>query len=232
MKRFLLFLVTLLFIGLRGGVDIELLKQAWALSAKSKATNVNNLVSAGLPNIPYYSLQLPEYSLTLSGERPWHVRWHIIKTCGVDFDGGSILEIGCNMGLLSTYLSHEFKPKKVVGIDHDLVVVNCAQMVARAFQVSPIFLNLNIDDTEVWQKQLGNDFDVVFLLSVFKYFKEPVKKKFLEFLVKCNFPVIIYEGDKFVKSELETLASVGYSCVRSIGMSERKRPMFVISCSK
>ncbi len=214
--------------GVQTNVQIDKLSNAWELYKKSAATNINNLVKVGLPNVPYYSLKIA--NKVLAGERPWDVRWNIIKAAGVDFNDKQILEVGCNMGLLSTFLLVDFKPRKVVGFDRDAIAVKCAQLIAEAFDVKPILHQLFLiqKNTQEWQKILGFGYDVVFLLSVFKYFNPAVQLDFMTFLQKNSFPVLIYEGDKFLEKELTIFKNAGYTRQLFIGKSDRGRPMFVL----
>lgn len=215
------------------GVDVNKLQNAWKKSEESRATNLNNYVLKGKPNVPYYSLSLPN-GVSLPGERPWDVRWNIIKRAGIQFNNKKIVEFGCNMGLLSTFLCYEFNPQRVVGFDRDEVIVECAKLVAEAFNVAPAFYNFKLGTGEKgsesgWADLLGYDNDIVFLLSVFKYFSASSQDAIMEFLVQNNYPVLVYEGDKYLDAELNKFRSAGYNQVRKIGVSERNRPMFVVS---
>jgi len=211
-------------------IDTHKLQVAWEKSRQSKATNLNNLILQGKENVPYYSLSLRD-GTKLPGERPWHVRWNIIKKCGVNFNNKKILEFGCNMGLLSTHLCREFKPDRVIGFDKDDVIIDCANLVAEAFHVSPTFYNFKLVSGEgAWEDTLGYDNDIVFLLSVFKYFKPATQDAIITFFKESNYPTLIYEdGVKYAEPELQKFQDAGYNRVRKIGMSERNRPMYVVS---
>src|SRR5437773_7324167 len=71
--------------------ELALAHRAWQTAAGAEANQVH---------ICYYSMQFEGF--LLPGERPWEPRWQLLQRF-VSVQGGRVLELGCNLGLLSTY---------------------------------------------------------------------------------------------------------------------------------
>lgn len=76
---------------LRADPNLDMLANAWRLASRAHA-------SAPGVDIAYYSIDIA--GVNFPGERPWMLRWERIRK-SVDFKGKRLLELGCNMGLLS-----------------------------------------------------------------------------------------------------------------------------------
>jgi len=80
------------------------LLEAWRLAQKSNAS------SPALP-LAYYAIDFEGYHFP--GERPWNERWNRLKNVS-GYSGKTILELGCNMGLLSIHLLKEAGAAKCI----------------------------------------------------------------------------------------------------------------------
>ena len=69
------------------------LAEAWTMAAAAPA----NAAGQGLA---YYAFTFQGQHYY--GERPWYLRWEAIRRA-VDFRGKTVVELGCNMGLLATF---------------------------------------------------------------------------------------------------------------------------------
>ncbi|MFZ1538462.1 MAG: hypothetical protein WAT23_13890 [Chromatiaceae bacterium] len=191
---------------------LKLLSQAWAIAQGSDAS------SPGV-SICYYSLF--EEGYTFPGERPWGERWHYLRHA-LDFRGKRVLELGCNVALLSTFLLKEGGVSSALAVDSDYEVLCAAQLVAGAFGVAPLFTRADFDSHENWEYELENfNPDIVFCLNVKNWVQNKVRlEKFL-----LGFPIIVYEGHDNDEKEKRLFVENGFD-VEDIACSERGRTVF------
>jgi len=194
------------------------LLDAWRTAQQSDA----NAPGMGLA---YYSLR--EEDVLLPGERPWDERWEVLRNV-TDFSGKRILELGCNMGLLSTHLLREEKAASAMGVDYEPGILQSAKLVAEAYEVSPLFKQVNFDADLGWEEDLAAfKPDVVFALNVYNWLSD--KERFLRFLAR--FPVVILEGHDSYEIEVERLTRYAPGECRLVSISERQRPLLICTRS-
>jgi serine/threonine protein kinase len=185
------------------------LKEAWSLAAQSNANSPGETIA-------YYSLCLDGFGFL--GERSWESRWKAIKDI-IPFKGKRVLELGCNIGLFSTFIRLQ-GAEKCVGLDIDKDIIKSARLVASAFDVDNVYAVENLDE-ESWSEKY-QDFDLVIALSVLNWLKN--KKEFLKFLSKYR--ELIYEGHDSFQVEYDRLIACGYDLIQIISVSERGRIVF------
>ena len=188
------------------------LRAAWEIAQKSNAS------SPGV-RIAYYSYEYGRFRFP--GERSWKLRWDTLRTI-TPLDGRRVLELGCNMALLSTNaLAHE-NAVAALAVDSDPDILRAAALVAGAHGVHPGFARVDFDSPEDWESELRKFRpDVVFALSVFNWVRQ--KERFLRFL--GNFDLIVFEGHDPFDVESRRLRQAGFSKIDLIGYSERSRPL-------
>jgi len=159
---------------------LKKLLDAWRLAQKSNAS------APALP-LAYYAIDFEEYHFP--GERPWNERWNRLKNVS-DYSGKIIIELGCNMGLLSTFLLSEKNASKCIGVDHDSKILQSAKLISEVYNVRPEFFQVNFDSKDNWEeKLLAYNADIIFALNVLNWIND--KQRFLNFL--SNFPEVIFE---------------------------------------
>jgi hypothetical protein len=190
------------------------LYRAWDLAQLSNANSPGGVVA-------YYSLKYKGY--TFPGERCWEKRWQYLRGA-VDLQGKRVLELGCNMGLLSCYALKEERAQAALGVDVSATVLKAARHVAAAFQVPVEFRRIDFDSSDPWDVALA-DFqpDIVFALNVLNWLRE--KDRFLRFLGR--FGTVIVEGHDEPAVEVARLRNVGFGNVHVLQLSERGRPILV-----
>lgn len=190
--------------------------EAWGLAQLSEA----NAPGKGLA---YYSLDFE--GLALPGERPWADRWSVLSGL-MDYRGKKVLELGCNMGLLSTFLMRDGGCVDALAVDIDAAILETARSVASAMSVRPEFNRVDFDSDENWELGLL-DFkpDIVFALNVLNWVDD--KDRFLSFL--GQFPCLIFEGHDSFEIEKERLHKIGFEKVDLVCHTERSRPLIVSS---
>jgi SAM-dependent methyltransferase len=192
----------------------RLMYEAWDVATRSDA-------SAPGVSVAYYSLTID--GLYPPGERPWQDRWAYLSGLA-DYRDKRILELGCNMGLLSTHLLVERDAAAVYGVDHDERILQSAALVASAYRMSPQFEEIELDSSLDWETKFRNwRPDIVFALNVPHWVID--QDRLLAFLATA--PVLIFEGHDDFETEKQRLESAGLVDVKLCLPSERARPVIM-----
>lgn len=192
-------------------------RAAWEIGQNSNAS------SPGLRKA-YYSYKYGRFNFP--GERPWKFRWDTLRKI-TPLSGQRILELGCNMALLSTHALADENAQAALAVDADPAILRAAALVASAHGVTPSLACVDFDSSEDWESALkAFRPDVVFALSVLNWVQQ--KDRFLRFL--GNFSTIMFEGHDSFEIECRRLNEVGFSDIRLVGYSERDRPL--MKCRK
>jgi len=196
---------------------LKKLLDAWRLAQKSNAS------APALP-LAYYAIDFEGYHFP--GERPWNERWERLKNLSA-YSGKTILELGCNMGLLSIHLLKEAGAAKCIGIDHDKKILESAKLISEVFDVGPQFKQINFDAAKDWEGEfLSSNIDIIFALNVLNWVND--KERLLKFL--SNFPEVIFEGHDTTEVERKRFEQIGFNSIEEIGYSERER--IILRCRK
>jgi 2-polyprenyl-3-methyl-5-hydroxy-6-metoxy-1,4-benzoquinol methylase len=189
--------------------DARLLVAAWEVAAKSRA-------NAPGQHLAYYSFTYR--GLHLPGERPWDLRWEAIRT-SVDLRDRKILELGCNMGLLSiNAVIHG--AKSAIAIDRDGEILDAARLVAKALRVEVAFEQVDIVRDAGWEERLIGA-DLVVAMSLLHWLPDPAR--LLAFLARHR--EVLYEGHDSTDLERSRLEAIGFTTIRELGSTERGRPL-------
>jgi hypothetical protein len=171
--------------------------------------------------VSYYSLV---YGKSIyQGERPWEPRWAAINRT-VDFKGKRLLELGCNLGLLSCYAQHAGALPGGMAIDCDPEILKAANKMADFTGAYVRFSLQNFDAEERWEDTIqDHEFDIVSALCTLKWLKE--KDRFLGFLGR--FPELLYEGHDSIAVEVSRLNGAGFCNISIVMVSERGRAVLL-----
>ena len=191
--------------------ELTLAHRAWQTAAGAEANQVH---------ICYYSMQFEGF--LLPGERPWEPRWQLLQRF-VSPQGARVLELGCNLGLLSTYALRA-GAADAFGVDTDATLLEANRLLQQAFRVSYSTRRLDFDDPVPWEEELAAFRPtIVTALSVFHWVRD--SQRFLRFLSRFN--VLLYEGHDRDQVERERLQGAGFNDVSLAGRSERNRSVFL-----
>lgn len=197
--------------------SLELVHQAWKRAQRSSA-------NAPGKRICYYSMEFDGF--IFPGERPWSERWAVLRNIR-PLAGARILELGCNLALLSTYALSMERAAGALCVDSDTDILGAAELAARAHGVKPRFLRGKMEETSRWGDEARNfKPDIVFALSVLNWVKD--KESFLSFL--SEFPEVIFEGHDSIEVESDRFMTAGFTKIDFVGTSERNRP--ILYCRK
>lgn len=192
---------------------LETLAEAWRIASRSKA-------SAPDVDIAYYSIDIS--GINFPGERPWIIRWERIRR-SLDFKGKRLLELGCNMGLLSIHAKLS-GAAACLGIDIDKEILRAAELASRAFGTDVVYRQLDLADSFPWEEELSG-FDVVSALSVLHWVKD--KKRVWSFIAQHK--EVLYEGHESEHEAEVELRQAGFTHIVRLGTTERNRQMFYAS---
>jgi len=198
---------------LQGDSALETLAEAWSIASRSDA-------SAPGADIAYYSIDIA--GINFPGERPWILRWERIRK-SVDFKGKRLLELGCNMGLLSIHAKLS-GAESCLGIDVDKDVLHAAGLAARAFGTDVDYRQYNLADSFPWEGELSG-FDIVSALSVLHWIED--KQRVWSFISKHK--ELLYEGHESDAEAEGNLQKAGFTHIVRLGTTERNRQMFYAS---
>ena len=189
--------------------DVELLLRAWHIARCSRA-------NAPGQDLAYYALTYKH--VHFQGERPWYLRWDAIRR-NVPLKGKHVLDLGTNMGLLPAFaLLHG--AERAIGIDADPRILVAAQLVARAFGVTPELVGADLIDGPDWESRAANA-DIVFAMSLLRWL--PQNGRVLEFLRTQR--ELVYEGHDPMPLEIERLRRWGFSEMKVLLTTERGRSL-------
>jgi hypothetical protein len=198
---------------LQADPNLEVLAKAWCLASRAHA-------SAPGVDIGYYSIDIA--GVNFPGERPWVLRWERIRK-DIDFKGKRLLELGCNMGLLSIHAKLS-GAAACLGIDVDKEILEAADLASRAFEVEVDHRLLDLDDVYPWEEELKG-FDIVSALSVLHWVKD--KKRVWSFIAQHK--EVLYEGHESEHEAEVELRQAGFTHIVRLGTTERNRQMFYAS---
>jgi hypothetical protein len=192
---------------------LQTLAEAWSIASRSKA-------SAPDVDLAYYSIDIS--GINFPGERPWIIRWERIRR-SIDFKGKRLLELGCNMGLLSIHAKLS-GAAACLGIDVDKEILRAAELASRAFGTDVVYRQLDLADSFPWEEELSG-FDVVSALSVLHWVKD--KKRVWSFIAQHK--EVLYEGHESEHEAEVELRQAGFTHIVRLGTTERNRQMFYAS---
>ena len=194
------------------------LKGAWDIAARSNASYPGKYVA-------YYSLDVDGEHF--SGERLWEDRWGYIgkalrDACGGDLKEKRIIELGCNLGLLSVWAARE--GAICHGYEYEADILEGSKLVASAFGVSERCKWSQADfNSKAVTDKIADDFNLCTCLSVMNWVRD--KDNLIDLLSRQK--VVLYEGHDAEQIERERLRQAGFTDIRKIVSSERKRSVFV-----
>jgi Phosphotransferase enzyme family len=196
------------------GASVRALHEAWRIAADASA-------SAPGQRVAYH--QLEWQGICFPGERPWTARWRVLRQV-TPYANRRVLELGCNMALLSIFLLRDAHAGAALAVDRDPAILAAAARVAEAFGVQPLFRRIDFDRDGNWEDQLeAFRPDVVVALSVLHWVQD--KARFLAFLGR--FDEVIFEGHDSSSTERRRLLQAGFTEIDLVDTSERGRPLLL-----
>lgn len=194
----------------RGDPALVGLARCWAAAAVSGANSPGG-------GVAYYSLDVRGFHFP--GERPWPLRWEMLFG-SIRFSGKRVVELGCNLGLLSIH-ARLVGAAAVVAVDHNPAVIAAGRDLAALCDAPVDFRVVDFDRDAGWEEQLGAG-DLVTALSLTYWLQD--KERLWRYLGR--FAEVIFEGHEPAGEIERRLQGLGFLQVDSIGCSERNRTVF------
>lgn len=151
--------------------------------------------------------------------RPWILRWERIRK-NVVFKDKRLLDLGCNMGLLSIHAKLS-GAAYCLGVDDDKDVLQAASLASQAFETGVEYRQLDLEDPSPWEEEL-HGFDIISALSVLHWVKD--KERVWSFISKHK--EVLYEGHESGQEAESNLRRAGFTRIIPLGRGERRREMF------
>lgn len=101
----------------------------------------------------------------------WPQRLEGLFDCGVDFSGKSILDVGCNIGIIAYEISKQ-KPRSIHGVDSYRAAIRIAKCIFGAVPVESQFQVLNLLKDKDLRRTLRPLYDIVLMLAVYHHIRE------------------------------------------------------------
>jgi serine/threonine protein kinase len=196
---------------------LSILDRAWDIAARSNASYPGKYMA-------YYSLDIE--GKKFPGERPWEKRWEYIgkalrDACGGNLKGKKVLELGCNLSLLSIWAAREGAVCN--GYEYAADILEGSRLAAQAFGVAEqcSWQQADFNKKEVTDR-IGDDYDVCTCLSVMNWVNN--KENLINLLSRQK--VVLYEGHDSDEVEMSRLRQAGFANIQKVAQSERKRSVF------
>lgn len=183
------------------------LEDAWRLAEHSGA-------NAPGQHIAYYAFTFKGWHFL--GERPWYQRWEPIRRA-VSFRNRRVLDLGANMGLLSTFAAIH-GASDVVGVDRNGQIIAAARMIASALGARVRFEQIDLAGDDDWESKLAGA-DMVVALSLLQWL--PRQERVMRFI--ASHAEVLYEGHGSIQYETDRLRSAGFDRVSVLAVTERGR---------
>jgi SAM-dependent methyltransferase len=100
--------------------------------------------------------------------RPWHQRLADLLACEVDYTGKTVLDAGCNVGILA-YEITKLGPSFIHAIDGSRPMLNAARLILRSVETPHRLDLVNLADDERLRTVLEPSYDIVQLLAVYQH---------------------------------------------------------------
>lgn len=166
------------------------LLQGYLQNAKGAGRHRN----LGKLNELYYEININ--NIHFPGQRPFFTRMNDIinNTQGKK----KILDIGSNIGLIGLFLIYYHNVEHVTFIEHDKECCKIINKLAELLNIHNKIKIINKDFNKInLDKEIGYDYDLVIMLSSFKYFDD--KENAMNYF--NNFKTILFEGDDKIYEE-------------------------------
>lgn len=150
----------------------------------------------------------------------------------LNLESYSVLDIGCNIGAIPIECKKR-NAKRVVGLDKDKNLIECAIEIAKFFD-----FDIEYNALDVAKEEMSESFDYVFFLNVFHHLDEKSKINMLRNVDRITMKQLFFEapikGDIISKTYLTTEDYLSYfrgfttfTNVIVIGYSDFNRPILL-----
>lgn len=157
----------------------------------------------------------------------WDDRLNGLLECGVDFSGKTVLDVGCNMGIIAYEIS-KLGPSFIHGIDRSKDHIHIARSIFCGSKVSSRFDVADLGD-DTFSNLLLPSYDVVLMLAVYHHLPAHVRPVLLGLLKRCV-TAFIFRDPGYLEDEIIRFgAGEGFSATFHSSKPENAGRLTVLS---
>jgi hypothetical protein len=101
----------------------------------------------------------------------WRERIGDLFDCGVDFRNRTILDVGCNMGIIAYEIAKR-EPQSIHGVDIDKNYTRVARMIFHGIPLESRFDRLDLTRSRDVARVLKPSYDIVVFLAVYRHLRK------------------------------------------------------------
>ena len=149
--------------------------------------------------------------------RPWRQRLADLLACEVDYAGKTVLDAGCNVGILA-YEITKLGPSFIHAIDGSRPVLNAARLILRSVETPHRLDLVNLADDERLRAVLEPGYDIVQLLAVYQH---DLRRMLATLAERCSETFIAASRPNYLPAIVEVLSSSGLRLERETSSPAR-----------
>jgi 2-polyprenyl-3-methyl-5-hydroxy-6-metoxy-1,4-benzoquinol methylase len=158
--------------------------------------------------------------------RPWRQRIEDLRACEVDYAGKSVLDAGCNVGILA-YEIAKLGPSFIHAIDGSPRMLEAARLIFRSVETPHRLDLVDLADDRRLRAVLEPSYDVVQLLAVYQHVKrargDHAARRMLATLVeRCKETFIVASNPAYLPSIIDVLCAAGFALHRETESPARR----------
>ncbi len=150
--------------------------------------------------------------------RPWRQRIEDLRACGVDYAGRSVLDAGCNVGILAYEIS-KLGPSYMHLLDGSREMLDAARLIFRAVEIPHRLDLVDLTDDRRLRALLEPSYDIVQLLAVYQHLDrvrgDRAARRVVAALAEhCRETFIAASQPAYLPAMTETLTGAGFTLER------------------
>jgi 2-polyprenyl-3-methyl-5-hydroxy-6-metoxy-1,4-benzoquinol methylase len=158
--------------------------------------------------------------------RPWRQRLEDLLACEVDYRGKTVLDAGCNVGILAYELS-KLGPSFIHAIDGSQPELEAARVILRSVEIPTRADLVDLADDARLRAILDPGYDIVQLLAVYQHVQkgrgEAAARRMLSTLAeRCQETFIVATQPDYLPAIIDTLVASGFRLERKTESPARR----------
>ena len=145
--------------------------------------------------------------------RPWLQRIEDLNACEVDYAGRTVLDAGCNVGILAYEISKR-GPAFIHLLDGSREMLHAARLIFRAVETPHRLDLVDLANDRRLREVLRPAYDIVQLLAVYQHVarargEQPARRMLATLAEHCTETFVAASNPAFLPATIETLAASG-----------------------
>jgi 2-polyprenyl-3-methyl-5-hydroxy-6-metoxy-1,4-benzoquinol methylase len=158
--------------------------------------------------------------------RPWRQRLEDLLACEVDYAGKTVLDAGCNIGILA-YEIAKLGPSFIHAIDGSRRVLDAARLIFRSVETPHRLDLVELADDRRLRAVLEPGYDVVQLLAVYQHVQsargdDAAKRMLATLAERCKETFVVASNPAYLPSIIDTLFTAGFDLHRETESASRR----------